>query len=59
MKQKRGAFDFRSDGSVYIVKWNDSAIVNITSYFMTHSPLRNTERRVNGQRLEVPMLKIV
>ncbi|KRY97615.1 hypothetical protein T11_5153, partial [Trichinella zimbabwensis] len=39
MKQKRGAFDFRSDGNVYIDKWNDNAIVKMTT---------------NGQPYEVP-----
>ncbi|KRZ65936.1 PiggyBac transposable element-derived protein 3 [Trichinella papuae] len=58
-KQKRGAYDFRSDGNVYIVKWNDNAIVKIASNFMTHSPLRSTQRRVKGQRIEVPMTNIV
>ncbi|KRZ05321.1 PiggyBac transposable element-derived protein 3 [Trichinella zimbabwensis] len=58
-KQNRGAYDFRSDGNVYIVKWNDNAIVKIASNFMTHSPLRSTQRRVKGQRIEVPMPNIV
>ncbi|KRZ92876.1 PiggyBac transposable element-derived protein 2 [Trichinella sp. T8] len=43
MKQKRGAFDFRSDGNIYIAKWHDNSIVRIASSFMTHSPLRNTQ----------------
>ncbi|KRY57229.1 PiggyBac transposable element-derived protein 2 [Trichinella britovi] len=43
MKQKRGAFDFRSDGNIYIAKWHDNSIVRIASNFMTHSPLRNTQ----------------
>ncbi|KRZ00512.1 PiggyBac transposable element-derived protein 3 [Trichinella zimbabwensis] len=40
MKQKRGAFDYHSDGKVHVVKWKDNAIVNIASDYMTHSPLR-------------------
>ncbi|KRX75179.1 PiggyBac transposable element-derived protein 3 [Trichinella sp. T6] len=59
MKQKRGAFDFRSDGNVYIAKWHDNSIVRIASNFMTHSPLRNTQRRVKGQRIEVKVPNIV
>ncbi|KRX46022.1 PiggyBac transposable element-derived protein 3 [Trichinella sp. T6] len=58
MKQKRGAFDFRSDGNVYIAKWHDNSIVRIASNFMTHSPLRNTQRRVKGQRIEVKVPNI-
>ncbi|KRZ01228.1 PiggyBac transposable element-derived protein 3 [Trichinella zimbabwensis] len=59
IKQKRGAFDFRSDGNIYIVKWNDNAIVKIVSNFMTHSPLRSMQRRVKSQRIGVPMTNIV
>ncbi|KRX18777.1 PiggyBac transposable element-derived protein 2 [Trichinella nelsoni] len=59
MKQKRGAFDYRSDGKVYIAKWHDNSIVRIASNFMTHSPLRNTQRRVKSQRIEVQLPNIV
>ncbi|KRZ92971.1 PiggyBac transposable element-derived protein 3 [Trichinella sp. T8] len=59
MKQKRGGFDFRNDGNVYIAKWHDSAIVKIASNFLTNRPLRNTQRRVKGQRIEVQMPNIV
>ncbi|XP_003378155.1 conserved hypothetical protein [Trichinella spiralis] len=43
MKQKR-------------VIWRDNSIVRIVSNFLTHRPLRNTQR---GQRIEVQMLNIV
>ncbi|KRX63892.1 PiggyBac transposable element-derived protein 3, partial [Trichinella sp. T9] len=59
MNQKRGGFDFRNDGNVYIAKWHDSAIVRIASNFLTNRPLRNTQRRVKGQRIEVQMPNIV
>ncbi|KRX60061.1 PiggyBac transposable element-derived protein 3 [Trichinella sp. T9] len=59
MKQKRGAFDFRSDGNVHVAKWYDNSIVRIASNFLTHRPLRNTQRRVKGQRIEVQMPNII
>ncbi|KRZ85722.1 hypothetical protein T08_9972 [Trichinella sp. T8] len=46
MKQKRA-------------KWYDNSIVRIASNFLTHRPLRNTQRRVKGQRIEVQMPNIV
>ncbi|KRX12543.1 PiggyBac transposable element-derived protein 3, partial [Trichinella nelsoni] len=52
MKQKRGAFDFRSDGNVYISKWYYNSIGRIASNFLKHRPLGNTQRRVKGQRIE-------
>ncbi|KRY56115.1 PiggyBac transposable element-derived protein 3 [Trichinella britovi] len=46
MKQKRA-------------EWYDNSIVRIASNFLTHRPLRNTQRRVKGQRIEVQMPNIV
>ncbi|KRY59530.1 PiggyBac transposable element-derived protein 2 [Trichinella britovi] len=43
MEQKRGAFDFRSDGNIYIAKWHNNSIVRISSNFMRHNPLRKTQ----------------
>ncbi|KRZ65680.1 PiggyBac transposable element-derived protein 3 [Trichinella papuae] len=59
LKEKRGAFDYCSDGKICAVKWNDDAIVNIASNYMTHSPLRTDQRRVKGQRTEMPIPNLV
>ncbi|KRZ13840.1 PiggyBac transposable element-derived protein 3 [Trichinella zimbabwensis] len=59
MKQKRGALDYRSDGKFHAVKWNDNAIVNIASNYMTHRPLRTAQRRMKSQRTEIPKPNLV
>ncbi|KRX87631.1 hypothetical protein T4B_4096 [Trichinella pseudospiralis] len=46
-------------GKIRVVKWNDDAIVNIASNYMTHSPLRTDQGRVNDQRTEIPIPNLV
>jgi hypothetical protein len=38
-KKPRGHFDYRSDGVVYVAKWNDNAIVGVASNCLTHVPI--------------------
>lgn len=47
-KKPRGSFDHRSDGTVYVAKWNDNAIVGMASNCLTHEPIQNATRRVKG-----------
>ena len=42
--QKRGNFDFCSDGTVFVAKWHDNSIVTMASNWQTHEPLRQTMR---------------
>lgn len=51
--QERGSFDFRTDGTVYITKWNDSSIVYVGSNHDTHEPLHHARRRVKRDTLHV------
>ena len=48
-------FDYRSDRTVYVAKWNNNSIVHIASNYMynTHLPVHNCKRRVNGATLDV------
>ena len=48
-KEGRGSFDYRSNGNVFICKWNDNSIVNIGSNFYTHEPVNKTKRWVKGK----------
>ena len=47
-KKPRGSFDHRSDGTVYVAKWNDNAIVGMASNCLTYEPIQNATRRVKG-----------
>ena len=47
-KKGRGYFDFVSDGSVYVLKWNDNSVVTMASNYLTHEPVQTTVRRVKG-----------
>ena len=47
-KSDRGSFDYRSDGDVHVVRWNDNSIVNVASNHETHKPLHEVGRRVKG-----------
>lgn len=50
---KRGEFDYRCDGKVFVAKWNDSAVVHVASNCVTHEPLQVAKRRVNRNVLDV------
>jgi len=47
-KQPRGHFDYCSDGTVYVAKWNDNAVVGVASNCLTHEPVQTAARRVKG-----------
>ena len=47
-KKPPGDFDYRSDGIVYIAKWNDNAIVGIASNCLTHELIQTVNRRVKS-----------
>ncbi|XP_066978937.1 piggyBac transposable element-derived protein 3-like [Macrobrachium rosenbergii] len=47
-KMERGTFDHRSDGKVYVAKWNDNDVVGIESNWETHDPVHTVNRRVKG-----------
>lgn len=52
-KKGRGTFDYRSDGNVYIAKWQDNSSVTIGSNHFTHEPLQTTKRRIKRDTLDV------
>lgn len=43
-KEPRGSMDYRSDGTVFICRWNDNAVVTVASNHQTHEPISNTKR---------------
>lgn len=47
-KKTKGDFDHRCDGTVFVVKWYDNAVVSVASNCLTHEPLQTATRRVKG-----------
>ena len=47
-KSGRGSFDYRSDGDVHVVRWNDNSVVNVASKHETHEHLHKVGRKVKG-----------
>ena len=58
-KKERGTYDYKSDGKVICVKWNDNAVVTVASNYFTATPIQKTHRRVrseNRKEVEQPNL---
>ncbi|KRZ71345.1 PiggyBac transposable element-derived protein 3 [Trichinella papuae] len=53
IKKGRGSFDYRSDGKVYVAKWNDNSLVTVASNWQTHNPVHKSKRRIEGQRRDI------
>ena len=58
-KKERGAFDYCSDGKVYVAKWHDNSIVTIASNWENHEPVHKVRRRVKGGEKQVPQPHLV
>ena len=43
-KKERGAFDYRSDGTVLCTRWNDNNIVTVASNYFGVTPLQKCEK---------------
>jgi len=48
-KKERGFYDYRSDGTVLCLKWNDNNAVSFASNYYGIVPVHNAERRVKTQ----------
>ena len=48
-KKKHGSYDFRSDGTVCCVRWNDKCAVTVASNYYGVTPILKTERRVKHE----------
>ena len=58
-KAGRGTFDYRTDGTVYIAKWQDNSSVTIGSNHFTHEPLQSTKRRVKRDTLDLTQPNLI
>jgi DNA excision repair protein ERCC-6 len=54
-KENRGFHDYRSNGSVEFVRWNDNSVVTIGSNHLSHSPLGKAKRysRKDKKRVDI------
>lgn len=52
-KNERGSYDYRSDGTVLCVKWNDNSVVTVASNYYVVNPVQKAERRVKKERKKV------
>jgi len=43
-KTARGTFDYKGDGDVFCVRWNDSSVVTVMSNFQNHLPVQTAAR---------------
>ena len=48
-KSERGSYDYRSDGDVEIVRWNDNSVVTLCSNAVGVEPVRQVKRRVKNK----------
>ena len=48
-KSERVSFDFRNDGNIEIVKWNDSSVVTIGSNAYSVQPIGSAKRWIKGK----------
>ena len=47
-KHDRGSYDYRSDGQVACVRWNDNSVVTLASNHVVVKPLKSAKRRVKA-----------
>ena len=48
-KTERGSYDYRSDGDVEIVRWNDNSVITLCSNAAGVEPVRQVKRRVKSK----------
>lgn len=48
-KTERGSFDYKSDGNVEMVRWNDNSVVTLCSNAVGVEPIRQVKRRVKNK----------
>jgi hypothetical protein len=58
-KRGRGAYDYRCDGVVFVVKWYDSSIVSLASNWQNHLPEQRAKRRVGKEIQQVPQPNLI
>ncbi|KRY23862.1 PiggyBac transposable element-derived protein 3 [Trichinella patagoniensis] len=52
-KKHRGFFDHVCNGTVYVCRWNDNAVVTLASNHLTHHPTGSVQRYSQSQKKHV------
>lgn len=52
-KKPRGEYDYRGDGNVVCVRWNDNSVVTVMSNWMQPKPLQNANRYSVKQKQKI------
>lgn len=54
--EERGSFHYKCDGVVYTCRWNDNAVVTVSSNHLCHEPLGTAKRfsRRANERVDIP-----
>ncbi|KRX51928.1 PiggyBac transposable element-derived protein 3 [Trichinella sp. T9] len=60
-KKHRGFFDHVCNGTVYVCRWNDNAIVTLASNHLTHHPIGSVQRysQLQKKHVKISMPQIV
>ena len=59
-KQDRGSYEYKSDGQVACVRWNDNSVVTLASNHIAVNPVKTAKRRVKAVKAkEVPQPYVV
>ena len=59
-KTNRGNYDYRSDGQVLLVRWNDNSVVTVASNHLGVTPVHSVKRRVKGvKETKVPQPDLI
>lgn len=60
-KTERGTYDFRSNGRIFVCRWNDSSVVTVASNYATHEPISKAKRysRIEKKRVDIPQPALI
>lgn len=55
-KEERGSFYYKGDGTVYTCRWNDNAVVTVSSNHLSHEPVGTAKRfsRSSNKKVDIP-----
>lgn len=60
-KEERGSFHYKCDGAVYTCRWNDNAVVTVSSNHLSHEPVGSAKRfsRRSNKKVEIPQPHLI
>ncbi|KAL1480237.1 hypothetical protein MTO96_051205 [Rhipicephalus appendiculatus] len=60
-KEERRSFDYKCDGLVYACRWNDNAVVTVSSNHLSHEPVGSAKRfsRRSNKKVDIPQPHLI